>query len=177
MQTQEAPAPAAGDVAASAEQLKTVRRERAELRRQQRAYLDAMEDEAKRRLATVFVDDDPITGRPVCLLVKSDGSLDDAYENQTPRPIPDSPNRLTVEILGRALVVEVDDFGRATVTGVAGAGGLTRIAFSGSDVVFLGKNDTPETSHTTFAALLSRLIDDVVAQERQAAHPADDDAA
>ncbi len=153
-----------------------MRRSRAELRRQQHAYLDAMEDEAKRRLATVFTDDDPITGRPVCLLVKSDGRLDDEYERQTPRPIPDSPNRLTVEVLGRALVVEVDDFGRARVTGVAGADGLKRIAFSGPDVIFLGKNDTPETSHTTFAELLTRLIDDVVAQERAAAAPPDEDA-
>ena len=156
----------ADDLEVAGRRLVALRGRRARSRRAVRALLDAMEAEAQRRLSTIFNDDDPVTGRPVCLLVKSDDLLDEEYERQTPRPIPDSLNRLTIEVLGRTLAIAVDDFGRVRIDGVDGVHDLRRIARSEAGVAFSADvSPHEEPRQIPFAALLAQLIEDVVEEE------------
>jgi hypothetical protein len=146
--------------------LVALRGRRGRSRRAVRALLDAMEAEAQRRLGTIFTDDDPVTGRPTCLLVKSDDLLDDEYERQTPRPIPDSLNRLTIEILGRTLSIAIDDFGRVRIDGIDGVHNLRRISRSEVGVMFSADvSPQEEPRQIPFTALLAQLVEDVAEEE------------
>jgi hypothetical protein len=176
------------DLNTAARELIALRRNRAAARRNGRDLIEAMDREAERRLGALFTENDPVSGRPVALLVVSDDRLGDDYEKATPRPLPDSASRLVVEILGRVLKVEIDDFGYVTVSGdVEKPTELRSAMLIGDDVVFYreaagfdrvvrGVQDRPTEEGVPFASLLAQLVDSIARSERERAGiTADDD--
>jgi hypothetical protein len=143
------------------------REQRAQSRRQVRAQLDALAAEASRYLGEVFTANDPVTGFPVALVVRSDERLPDDYEAQTPRPLTDTVSRLVIDVLGQAITIEIDDAGRLSATGQINGTALgdttgVRVApesAGGATYLVLGGNDpNAKATEVPFVRILAELV-------------------
>jgi hypothetical protein len=166
----------------SATTLVARRAQRAQSRQAVRAGLDAMAAEARRYLGAAFTTNDPVTGFPVALVVRSDERLPDDYDAQTPRPPADTLSRLIVDVLGHAITIEADDAGTVRASGNTmgtpiGSTRAIRIDAAGSvdAATFLvpAGDDAKAHEDIPFVRVLAELIDAAVQDERRFAAPAD----
>jgi hypothetical protein len=166
-------------LSAAARALIDYREHRAGSRGRVRAVLDALAAEARRYLGAAFTENDPVTDRPIALVVRSDERLPDDYEQQTPRPLTDTVSRLIVEVLGRSISIEIDDAGMVRAHGEArnvpldGVTDVRVAAGAGDRPTFLvvGADDPAKRSEIPFARVLADLVDTVAQDEARFGHP------
>lgn len=158
----------------SARSLVTLRTRRAQSRGHVRGVLDAMAAEARRFLGEVFTANDPVTGYPVALVVRSDERLPDDYAMQTPRPATDTASRLIVDVLGHSLTIEMSDAGKVQARGEVRDVALdevvdVRVADASSEArtYLVTGADSKNRSEVPFVRALARLVDAAAQDEAQ----------
>ncbi len=169
MTVTEAALPVSDPIAADAARLMQLRRERAASRAHVRAIVDALVERAQARLGAVLAND-PVSGYPACLLIATTDKLGPDYESQSPRPRPDTISTVRIELLGRVLSIELDDFGRARIGGIPDVADYTRVDDGPYGPVFTadaadGENREDVPDRIGFDALLGRLVATVLADE------------
>lgn len=156
----------------SAHDLLALRERRAASRATVHQTLDALFAEVQSYLGAVFTANDPVTGLPVALVVKSFERLPDDYEQQSPRALTDTVSRLVVDVLGHALSVTIDDNGVVHVEGEVKNVPLDKIRGlsirgDGAPATFYtDANEKQQRDEIPVSRVLAELIDSAAQSER-----------